>query len=121
MNIIKLNIDPLSSKAGEVLQELKSNTLNTMKFNLSEDLDKESQTYKAKVKRYKYLDNIYKVCNELNMNYVTLVISFQELVNQMKEMKLKESMEKGRLMPSQSEKFADIWLLIEEIYNFYKT
>jgi len=36
-------------------------------------------------------------------------------------MKLKESMEKGRLMPSQSEKFADIWLLIEEIYNFYKT
>lgn len=114
------NIDPIIKKSCELLEELNEKTLIPMKHNLDIQWDKlqngeKIENYDISKAKYEKFKAIYLTCKEVINDYISLLESFNIIKNKLDQNNIKESMEKGRLLPS---KIMVLKSVIDIIYDF---
>lgn len=116
---IKIDIDPLSSNEGKKLQSFFDNVVYKKRFELETSMKKDDDKYRKKEALYKSYKSFYELMCNLNVKHITLVNSFKAIIDKLNEIKFKESVDTGRLLPSQVNEFKEIWNDIEELYKFF--
>jgi hypothetical protein len=116
---MKIDINPLSNEAGKILQSFKEKVIDKKKFDLEISLKKDNELYKKKEIIYESYIKLYKLMCELNMQHIIMVECFKVIIEKMISINLKESIDTGRLLPSQIKEFNNIWVCMDEIYKFF--
>lgn len=119
------NIDPIVKKAWDLLDEFNEKTLIPMKNNLEIQWNELQQgvkieNYDISKSRYERFYNIYLSCKEALDDYISLLVLFYNIRIKIEKSKIKESVEKGRLLPSQITVTKSIINLMYELFDYYE-